>query len=238
MALKFIEFRAGSNWYCIQLASSGQKLLHRRDWRDEVWNGSHLVLRLDRVLSVRREGNQIGGKGEYCMLWCDVMWCDVMWCDVMWCDVLWWMWCDVMGWDGMWCDVMWFDLMWLDVMWCNIKSHHVMWCDAMWCDMMWCDVMWCDVMWRDVGNVTDTISWRGYHDRSCNWIGCIPVTYASRCHWKSAGTQFSAATINQFAILHAPVTASMINWLALVPNVLPRRDEGSAAGFKIISGDH
>ena len=50
----------------------------------------------------------------------------------------------------------------------------VMWCDVMWCDVMWCDVMWCDVMWCNVMlcYVTDTISWRGHHDRvmQLNWL--------------------------------------------------------------------
>ena len=82
--------------------------------------------------------------------------------------------------------------------------------------------------WHDV-NVQDTIFGLSPTKESCNWIDFISVAYASWYHWNCGLIQHKAATINQLACLSYSFYLA-----ALVPNVLPRRDEGSGKPCEVI----
>ena len=78
----------------------------------------------------------------------------------------------------------------------------------------------------------DTIFWLSPSIESWNWIDFISVAYASWYHWNCGQTQHKAATINDQSICmpHLQPLCSA----ALVPNVLPQRDEGSGKPCAVI----
>ena len=96
--------------------------------------------------------------------------------------------------------------------------------------------IWSEFWWLDVSscNVMDTIFWLSPSIESCNWIDFISVAYASWYHWNLWPVAEHSARLQPSINLHAPVTAFMFSCSGTVPNVLPRRDEGSGMPCAVI----